>query len=177
KVLRGLVKIAAEFLEPGKITFWNGETVLEKRDIGERIAALFNESGLKARTSSRIDREIWNKLIVNCVVNPLTSILQARDNEIIVDSLKPLRHGIVDECVEVGQLEGMTFKSNLKESVDRCISRFANRSSMYQDIMKRKKTEIDFLNGKIVKLGSEHNVTTPINTTLVSLIKFLEGER
>ncbi|UCC33803.1 MAG: 2-dehydropantoate 2-reductase, partial [Candidatus Bathyarchaeota archaeon] len=151
--------------------------VLEKRDAGERIAALFNESGLKARASSRIDWEIWNKLIVNCVVNPLTAILQARDNEVVVDTLRQLRHGIVDECVEVGQREGMTFKSDLKKSVDRCISRFANRSSMYQDIIRGKKTEIDFLNGKIVKLGSKYDIPTPINKALVSMIKFLERKR
>ena len=176
-VVRGLVKVAAEFLEPGRITFWKGETILEQRETGEGIAALFNESGLKARVSNEIDREIWNKLIVNCVVNPLTAILQVRDNEIAVDSLRRLRHGIVEECVEVGKREGIAFQPNLKESIDKDISKYTNFSSMCQDIMKGKKTEIDFLNRNIVDLGKKHNIPTPINEAMIYLIKFLEENR
>ena len=177
EVVRGLVKIAAEFLEPGRITIWNGETVLEQMEAGERIAALFNESGLKARVSNEMDRELWNKLVVNCVVNPLTAILQVRDNEIAVDSLRQLRHGIVEECVEVGKCEGIAFQPDLKESIDKDISKFTNLSSMCQDVMKGRRTEIDFLNGKMVELGRKHKVTTPINEAMVCLIKFLEENR
>ncbi len=174
---RGLVKIAAEFLEPGRITFWNGETVLEQTETGERIAALFNESGLKTRVLNEMDRELWNKLVVNCVANPLTAILQVRDTEIAVESLRQLRHGIVEECVMVGESEGITFEPNLKERVDQNISKYTNLSSMCQDIMKGKKTEIDFLNGKIVELGRKHDIPTPINEAMICLIKFLEGNK
>ena len=177
EVVTGLVKIAAEFIEPGRITIWNGETVLEQMETGERIAALFNESGLKARVSNEMDRELWNKLVVNCVVNPLTAILQVRDNEIAVDSLRQLRHGIVEECVEVGKREGIAFQPDLKESIDKDISKFTNLSSMCQDVMKGKRTEIDFLNGKMVELGRKHKVPTPINEAMVCLIKFLEENR
>ena len=177
EVVRGLVKIAAEFLEPGRITFWNGETILEQTETGERILALFNESGLKARVSNEMDTEIWSKLVGNCVANPLTAILQVRDNEVVVDSLRQLRHGIVEECVEVGKREGIAFQPDLKESIDKDISKYTNLSSMCQDILKGKRTEIDFLNGKIVELGRKHNVPTPINEAMVCLIKFLEGTR
>ncbi len=177
QVVRGLVKIAAEFLEPGRVSFWKGETVLERTDIGERIVVLFTESGLKARVSKEMDRELWNKLIVNCVANPLTAILQVRDNEIAADSLKPLRHGIVEECVAVGECEGIAFQPNLKESVDKEISKYANFSSMCQDITKGKRTEIDFLNGKIAELGRKHNIPTPLNEAMICLIKFLEENK
>lgn len=177
EVVRGLVKIAAEFLEPGRITFWNGETILEQTETGDRIAALFNESGLKASVSDEMDREIWNKLVVNCVANPLTAILQVRDNEIAAASLKRLRHGIVEECVAVGKCEGIAFQPALKEFIDKHISKYTNLSSMCQDIMKGKKTEIDFLNGKIVELGRKHNIPTPINEAMTCLVKFLEGNK
>ncbi len=173
-VIRGLVTIAAEFLEAGRITFWNGETILERTKTGEEIAALLNESGLKARVSEEMDREIWNKLVVNCVANPLTAILRARDNEIVADNLRRLRHGIVEECVEVGECEGIAFQPNFQESIDKELSRFTNFSSMCQDIMKGKRTEIDYLNGKIVELGRKHNTPTPFNEAMVCLIKFLE---
>jgi 2-dehydropantoate 2-reductase len=176
-VVRGLVEAAAEFLEAGKIVFWQGETILEHTEIGERIVSLFNENGLKARVSNEMERDIWHKLIVNCVVNPLTAILQVRNNEIVADSLRQLRHGIIKECIEVGKCEGLSFQPNLGEAIDRKISRYTNFSSMCQDIMKGKKTEIDFLNGKVVELGKKHHVPTPINKVMVGIIKFLEVNR
>lgn len=177
EVIRGVPKIAAEFLKPGEVTFWNGETILEKTRTGRAIAALFNECGLKARISNEIDREIWTKLILNCVVNPLTAILQVRNNVILVDSLKPLRSRIMKECVEVGKCEGIEFQPNVNESIDKCIARYENYSSMCQDIMKRKETEIDFINGKIVELGRKHKIPTPINGAMTSLVKFLEERK
>ncbi|MFB0523289.1 MAG: ketopantoate reductase family protein [Candidatus Bathyarchaeia archaeon] len=177
EVIRGVPKIAAEFLKPGEVTFWNGETILEKTRTGRAIAALFNECGLKARISNEIDREIWTKLILNCVVNPLTAILQVRNNVILVNSLKPLRSRIMKECVEVGKCEGIEFQPNVNESIDKCIARYENYSSMCQDIMKRKETEIDFINGKIVELGRKHKIPTPINGAMTSLVKFLEERK
>jgi len=177
QVARGVPKIAAEFLKPGEVTFWNGETILEKTQTGETIVVLFNDRGLKTRASNKMNREIWNKLILNCVVNPLTAILQVRNSEILVDSLKQLRYGIVEECVEVGKCEGIDFQPNVKESLDKCISRYENYSSMCQDIMKGKDTEIDFINGKIVELGRKHKIPTPINEAMICLIKFLEERK
>jgi len=174
KVLRGLVTIGAEFPEPGKITFWKGETILEQTETSKRIADLFNENGLNTRISNDFEKELWNKLVINCVVNPLTAILRVRDNEIVLDILKEVRHGIIDECVRVGTAEGIVFESNLKESIDKKIQRYTNFSSMCQDLMKGKNTEIDFLNGQIVELGRKHRISTPINETLVSLVKSLE---
>ena len=176
KIVRGLILMAAEFFEPGKITLWNGKIIVEGTEIGEEIAELFRESGLKTQVSNDILREEWNKLVVNCVVNPLTAILKVRDNEIAADNLKEIRHKIVEECVRVGKAEGISFKPFLEREIDHMILGYTNYSSMYQDIFKRKKTEIDFLNGMIVKLGKEHGIPTSVNETLVGLIKFLEAE-
>jgi len=176
ETVRGLAMIGAEFSEPGKITFWNGETILEQTETSMRIAKLLDESGLKTRVSHRFERELWNKLVVNCVVNPLTAILRVRDNEIVVDALKWVRHGIIDECVTVGKAEGICFDPDLKDAVDKKILQYTNFSSMCQDLMKEKRTEIDFLNGKIVELGRKHHIQTPINEILVSLIKSVEAK-
>ncbi len=177
QVVRGLIEAAAEFLEAGKIVFWQGETILEPTVMGERIAALFTESGLKTRVSQAMDYDIWRKLIVNCVVNPLTAILQVRNKEIIADSLQQVRQGIVQECLAVGKAEGIFLQPAIADAIDQTIARYTNVSSMCQDIMKGKTTEIDFLNGKVVELGKTHNIPTPFNEALVGLIKFLEGHR
>ena len=115
-------------------------------------------------------------MVVNCVVNPLSTLLNVRNREIIADPLKFTRHEIVKECVKVGKAEGVDFPDEVEENVDEKISVYSNFSSMYQDRIKKKKTEIDFLNGKIVELGKRHQIKTPVNRTMVHLIKFLEGK-
>lgn len=176
KILRGVTMMAAEFFEPGKVKFWDGETVIEDDEVARAIAGVFNDCGLKTRITNEIKREIWCKLITNCVINPLTAIFRVRNYEIASDTLKDVRHGIIKECVEVAKAEGVILPSNIAEEIDKKIAKYANFSSMCQDILKGEKTEIDFLNGKIVELGRKHGVQTPINETLVNLIKFLEGK-
>lgn len=175
KVLRGVLKVAAEFLEPGVIRFWRGKTIIGRDHVAEEIVEMLNKCGLDARLSEDIDKDIWNKLVVNCVVNPLTAILRVADGEIIVNSLKKIRSEIVKECLAVAKAEGVILASDLTDRIDRSVAGYANFSSMYQDIVKGKKTEVEFLNGKIVELGKRHNVPTAVNETLVGLIKFLEG--
>lgn len=176
KVLRGITTIAAEFLEPGKIKFWNGEVVIENDEAAEKIAKVFNECGLKTRLSTDMKKEIWCKLITNCVVNPLTALLRVRDYEIASETLKTVRHQIVKESVQVAKAEGISLPEDLEEEIDRKIAKYTNLSSMCQDVLKGAKTEIDFLNGKIVELGTKHGVPTPVNEAIVSFIKFLEDK-
>ena len=176
KVLRGVTKMAAEFFKPGEIKFWTGETVVEPSDASTEIAKILNDCGLRTRISDNIDREIWTKLVVNCVVNPLTAIFRVRNCEIWGDSLKNVRQGVVSECLRVAEAEGIALNRNIAERMDNQVLSYANFSSMYQDIIKGKKTEIDFLNGRIVELGKKHHVPTPFNETLVSFIKFSEGK-
>lgn len=176
KILRGITTMAAEFFKSGRVRFWNGETIIEQNEVAEEIGEILNNCMLKTRLSNDINMEAWNKLVVNCVVNPLSALFHVRNCELVSDSLKTIRHRIVRECVKVGKAEGITFPEDLKEKVDEKISSYTNFSSMYQDVMKRKKTEIDFLNGKVVELGRKHNIPTPANETLVCLIKFM-GEK
>ncbi len=174
RILRGVTTMAAELFKPGRIRFWNGETTIEQDEVAEKITKIFNECTLKTRLSKDIKKEVWNKLIVNCVANPLSAIFHIRNYEIVVDSLKTVRHKIVKECVEVGKAEGITFPNHLEERIDNKISMYTNFSSMYQDIVKGKRTEIDFLNGKVVELGRKHHIATLVNEMLVCLVKFVE---
>jgi 2-dehydropantoate 2-reductase len=177
EVVRGLVLMAAEFLEPGKITFWEGLTVIERTKTGERIQALFKKNGLKTRLSADIQKEEWTKLVVNCVINPLTALLRVRNNEIDAPSLKEIRHRIVEECSLVAEAEGIHFGHGLENEIDCKIKGYSNYSSMYQDILKGNRTEINFLNAKIVELGRKYGIKTPVNETLVGLIRFLEAKK
>jgi len=175
KILRGVTSMAAGFFEAGKIKFWHGKTVVERGEVSAKICGVFNSCGLEACVSD-IRFEVWNKTVVNCVVNPLTALLHVRNCDVIVDTLKSVRHGVVNECVCVGRAEGVILPERLEEKIDMEIAKYTNFSSMYQDIVKGKRTEIDFLNGKIVELGKKHEVPTPINEVLTACIKFLEDK-
>lgn len=178
EVVRGLVTSGIEFAEPGKILVrMVGEVILERSETGEGIARLFDESGLKTRLSDNMGLEIWRKLVMNCVINPLSAILRVPDKELAADSLRDLRRRIVEECVEVGKAEGVELDMSLLGELDQVIPSYGNFSSMCQDIMKGKRTEIDFLNGKVMELGRRHSIPTPANEVITSLIKFLEGRR
>jgi len=175
EVIRAVATLGAEFLEPGKIS--NVVLIkidLEKSRSSEKIATLLKDCGLVAEISDNINMQIWTKLTINSVLNPLTAIFQVRGNEIITDTLKPVRHGIVDECLGVAEAEGIEIEPTIKEMIDEGVSNFFNYSSMCQDMVKKKKTEIDFLNGKVVELGKKHNIPTPFNESMVAFIKFLE---
>ncbi|MFP3985221.1 MAG: ketopantoate reductase family protein [Candidatus Bathyarchaeia archaeon] len=176
KILRGVTTMAAEFFEPAKIRFWSGEIILERNEVAEKIAEILNRCMLKTSLSNDINKELWNKLVFNCLINPLTALFRVRNFAIAADSLKAVRQHIVSECTEVGKAEGIAFPADLGEKIDKEISNYSNFSSMCQDIMKGKRTEIDFLNGKIVELGMKHHIPTPVNEAVVCLIKFLEGK-
>lgn len=175
EVIRAVVILGAEFLEPGKITGVTLRRVdLEKSRSSRKIAGLLKDCGLVVEISENIAVPVWQKLTANNVLNPLTAIFQVKGNQIITDSLKLVRHGIIDECLEVGKAEGIEIDSAIKEMIDVGVSNFYNYSSMAQDLIKKRKTEIDFLNGKVVDLGRRHNIPTPFNALMVALIKFLE---
>ena len=174
-VERGVLHFGAEFLKPGEVTIMRGWVVLGNTERVREIAEVFNDSGLEARVADDLKKDVWRKLIINCVINPLTAILEVRDYEIVAPSLDRVRQGIVRECVEVARSEGVGFEKGVSEMMDKEISGLKNYSSMHQDLMKGRKTEIDFLNGKIVEMGEKHKIPTPINEALVSMIKFLEA--
>jgi len=177
KVLRGITTMAGEFFKAGEVKYWKGDTFIENDAASAKIAGVLNACGLKANVCRNIRDKIWGKVVVNSVVNPLTAIFRVRNREIGTQTLAPVRRHIVRECVHVGSAEGIAFPQDLEKSIETEIRGYTNFSSMCQDIMNGKKTEIDFLNGKIVELGGKHHITTPVNETMVCFVKFLERKK
>lgn len=174
KVLRGVTTMAAESFKVGEVKYWKGETIIERDAAAEGLADIMNASSLRTSLSENIEDVVWSKTVVNCVVNPLSAIFRVRNRGIGAQFLANVRHMVVRECVQVAAAEAITLPKDLEKTMEREILAYANYSSMCQDIMKGKKTEIDFLNGRIVELGRRHRVPTPMNEVLVSFIRFLE---
>ena len=175
RIVRGLVTLASEMISPGRVKVWRGETILGSDELSKAIAQLFEKSGIQTKISNTFTQEIWRKCIINSIINPLTAILQVQNNEISTPELAWIRHSIGRESIAVGIAEGIDFKTDLMEFIEKIIPQYTNRSSMCQDIQRGRPTEIEFINGRIVELGKQHGIPTPINKCLTQLIRFLEG--
>jgi len=177
-VLRGITAVGVNFLRPGTIKMENiGYTAIEKSKNSSRIAENFNKCGLKAYVSKNIKEDVWKKLFINCVLNPITGIFRIKNCEIADKNFKPIRDEIIKECIAVAEKDGLYSTSKFVEEMVDGVRKSDNYSSMYQDLLKRKRTEIDFLNGAVVKLGKEYGIKCPVNEGLVWIIKFLEKNR
>lgn len=175
-VVRGITTSGATFIESGRVRCSNiGDIYLENSEVSENICGILNKADLKAEVSKDIKQQIWKKLIVNCSINPLTAILKVKNGELL--KFQDLVRSIIKELVEVAEKEGFMFSENevfkivmnvIKDSAE-------NQSSMLQDVLKGRKTEIDYLNGAVVELGKKYGITCPINDGLVNMIKSLEG--
>ncbi len=174
KVIQGFVEFGAEILEPGRILVSLGFTILDSDKLSKEIAQFFKMSGINVVNSEDFQTDMWRKVVINCVANPLSAILQAPTKELVSPLLASIRRSIVEECIEVARAEGIQLDLSILERIDAAFPNFENRTSMFQDILRRRKTEIHFLNGKIVELGKIHNIPTPVNETLTRIILFLE---
>ncbi|PYK31685.1 MAG: hypothetical protein DME57_02835 [Verrucomicrobia bacterium] len=170
-VLRGITQFGAIFERPGAIRYMvKGYTLLQKHERSASIAEVFNAAGLDCRISAEINREVWRKLIFNCVVNPITALLGTTVGEIVDPGLNPLKQRVIDECVAVAAAEGVSLNVTLKE-VDKAYVGSPNIVSMRQDLLRGRPTEIEHLNGTIVSLGAAHGILCPANKVLASLVQ------
>lgn len=175
-VLRGVTAVGTSFLKPGIIKMNNiGYTAIEKSRKSKEISENFDRCGLKAYVSKNIMEDVWKKLFMNCVLNPITGIFKIKNKEIAHESLRPLRTAVIKECLAVAKKDGFNFSFKFVEDILDRVRKSDNYSSMYQDLLKGNRTEIDYLNGAVVKLGKKYGIKCPVNESLVGMIKFLEA--
>ena len=176
-VLRGITQFGAIFEQPGAIRYMvKGYTLLQDHDRSARIAEVFNAAGLDCRICPDIQTEVWRKLIFNCVVNPITTILGCRVGGITDPTLNPLKSLIVDECRAVARAEGVQVDGDLLSEINAAYAGSQNIVSMQQDLLRGRTTEIEYLNRTIVALGARHGLGCPVNEGLTRIVKALEAK-
>src|SRR5256885_4165054 len=142
-VLRAITQFGAIFKAPGVIQFMaRGYTLLEKHERSEQIAAVLNAAGLDCRISPDISRDIWHKLVINCVVNPITAILGCEVGAIANPQLDPLKELVIAECVAVAESEGVVLEENFQHEISDFFRPSRNIASMLQDLRRGRMTEI-----------------------------------
>lgn len=144
----------------------------------EAVAALFRRAGLPCEVRENIEAVLWEKLLVNVGINPLTAILRIKNGDL--PNLRPaweLAVAAAREAQAVARADGFDLSVDPEVRLQEvCTATAANRSSMLQDILAGRRTEIEALNAQVASRGARHLLPTPVNHVLTQLIRALEEE-
>ncbi len=141
--------------------------------------SLLNRSELKTELAEDVQSVIWNKLFVNVAFNSLTALTRLRNGDILnTDEGQTLLRNVVNEAVMVAKAEGVSADS--EKVISTCLKMGredigANKSSMLMDILHKRKTEIDAINGAVTKIGKRHGLETPYNEMITGILKVIEA--
>jgi 2-dehydropantoate 2-reductase len=141
------------------------------------LCEVLNLSGMETIIVEDIIRECWEKIFVNIGINAFGALTRLKNGELLhYEKIKKLMEVAVVEAVNVAKHLGinLSHKNFIREMFDVAQATSDNKNSMLQDILKNKKTEIDFINGKIMDYAHELGLDVPINEILTNLIKGLE---
>jgi 2-dehydropantoate 2-reductase len=179
-VIPAVVYVATEMAGPGHVRHHGrGELIIGPSPASDALAAMLNTAGIPTQVSDRVLDALWAKLIANCVYNALSAITQLRYGDLVraPHVLETMRN-VFDECVAVARAAEISLPADLWENV-LAISRnmAAQRSSTAQDLARGKRSEIDHLNGYILRRGKELGVSTPVNQLLHCIVRTLEDSR
>lgn len=144
------------------------------------VVDLFAAAGVPVTISPDVMRELWNKLMVNCAYNAVSGLAQQPYGAMVgVPEVVELQRAVVREVVAVAQAEGvrLDLEASLQAMARIAGAMPAQMSSTAQDMVRGKRSEIDHLNGTIVRLGSRHGIAVPANQALFALVKLVEARR
>lgn len=161
----------------GKTVFGNVDFDRTDHRLDREILNLFRTAGLDAEIVSNPAASIWNKALLNAGINGLTAILGVRNGELI--TIKPARElmaRLVIEASTVLKAKDISLQyANPVSQVEKvCRMTADNFSSMYMDIKHRRRTEIDFINGAIVREAKLYDLECPNNDAITKIVKALE---
>jgi 2-dehydropantoate 2-reductase len=187
RVIRGTTFPAGRIVEPGHV-HWDvkGDTTIgpfEPKPAPlaecERLADACTRAGMPTRAVPDARGPQWRKLIFNASTNPvgaLTGLTHGRVCE--RPDLRAFVSALVDEGKAVAAAQGIELDADPEALIDHAAKpevAYDHKASMLQDVEARRVTEIDWLNGGIVRFGREHGVPTPLNEALVALVKAVEA--
>ena len=179
-VAAAVVYVATEMAGPGHLKHHGrGELVIEPSGTSEAVAQAFVAAGVPTEVSSNVRGALWAKLILNCAYNAVSAIAQLPYGKTVQgEGVKDLMRDVVAECLAVAKAEGVQVTGEAYAAVDKLADSMPSQfSSTAQDLARGKRSEIDYLNGLIVKRGEALGIAVPANRVLWALVKLLEGKQ
>lgn len=181
----GVTSQGATFLGPGKIRHaGKGPTHLcmsgrNNEKLGPFVAAL-EEAGFETHIEENIDNLVWSKLVINVGINALTAVTGVENGKLPEHpGTLAVMKDLVDEAMAVVRAKklSLTYTDAVQTVIDVARKTGANRSSMLQDFDRHRKTEIDFINGAIVREAEKLGIPVPVNRTITNLVKMMESRQ
>jgi 2-dehydropantoate 2-reductase len=186
RVIRGTTFPAGKLLEPGHVQ-WDikGDTTLGRFepqpapfDQIERLADACTRAGMPTSAVQDARGPQWRKVIFNAATNPVGALTGLTHGRVCEDkALRRFVSGLVNEGKAVAAAQGIELDADPEELIDHAAKPevgYDHKASMLQDVEARRQTEVDYLNGGIVRFGEEHGVPTPLNAAIWALVKGLE---
>jgi 2-dehydropantoate 2-reductase len=182
KVLLGITNHGATLLGPGRIHHagWGktfiGELDHRVTDRVNEIARMFQKAELETEISLHIQRLVWEKLLINIGINALAAVTSLKNGQLLEhpETLR-LMDVMVSEAVAVARRKGIPIEGNPLEKVKAVAQATRdNRCSMGQDLDNKRRTEIDAINGAVVREAERMNISVPYNLMITNLIKVME---
>lgn len=183
RVLMGSTYNSAAYLQPGRVIHSHlGQTVLG--EIGgpvsgraRDLAAWFSDAGLPTEATDNALGHVWSKFVLNCAINPVCAMTGFVPGELARDpSATRLLERVLDEILQVVERKGIRLPDvdTRRMVLDHCRERF-NRPSMLQHVDRGSRTEIDALNGALVREARALDVPVPANEIVVLAIEAIQA--
>ncbi|MFB6081465.1 MAG: ketopantoate reductase family protein [Halanaeroarchaeum sp.] len=184
RVIAGTTSHGATRPDPGRVRHAGagatrvGRYFVDNDDTVERVASLLSAAGIQTSVVENVRDAVWEKVLVNVGINAPTALARVRNGDLLRSSAgERVLADAVREGVAVAEAEGIDVPADVVDVV-RSVARetASNRSSMRQDLEAGRRTEIEALNAAVVRRGDAHGIRTPVNRTLVSLVRLASDD-
>ena len=172
-----VVYVGSEMAGPGHVRHHGGgDLAIGASAASEALAQTLQAAGIHATISDDIDRTLWSKLIINCAFNALSAVADISYGPMLeVEGTRDVVASAVQEAVSVARACGVSIADDIIEQILKIPAAMPNQmSSTAQDLARGKPSEIDFLNGYVVRKGAELGIPTPTNQALQVMVKLAQ---
>lgn len=173
-----VVYVATEMAGPGHVRHHGrGELILGPDPANTQWVHPFAQAGIALHLSERVHEMLWTKLAINCAYNALSALGGRPYGEMVaVPGVWDLMRAAVQECIAVARADGTDLPASVWQDVERIAQTMPTQfSSTAQDLQRGRRSEIDHLNGHVVRRGLALGIATPVNQVLHTLIKLRES--
>jgi 2-dehydropantoate 2-reductase len=178
EVIAAAVYVGTEMAGPGHVRHHGrGELIIERSKASDDVARALIAAGVPTEISDNVRGALWAKLITNCAYNALSAITQLPYGRLVKgEGVTVVLRDLVAECVAVAKADGVTLPGDVNAAVRKIAETAAGQyASTAQDLARGKRSEIDHLNGFIVRRGEALSVATPTNRLLHATVKLIES--
>jgi 2-dehydropantoate 2-reductase len=174
-----IVYYNGERLAPDRVRLRQGsdqDLAIADDEAGRGFVALFDGTPLRILRSRDFATLIWRKLLINAVANPITTLTLQRQAVLRRPDVQELCHAILGEAVAVARAEGANLADDEPARAMATLFTFSGElgTSMYFDRLAGRRLEVEALTGAIVAAGARHGIATPLNTTLLTLLRAID---